>query len=385
MSYFGLAYDFESLQGIAMVASATIAIILFIINVPHTEYTTKLNKTKNSIAISYIITAGIFFYTLSKSDIVNYELFSSVTMLIIVAITSNIQSYSLINLLNQKHIESNKFYFSILIIGILSVLLTQSIFSNNAHLYLAILITSVVLFILQSIYHIILFDKSYKLSKMDLERYYDEDENIKLRWIRFCYIIMMLTDLIILIYLILPKQTLRLYLIFYLLFLIYFAGNFISFIGSHKLLLDAFGHDTLTGKTFIKFKNKSTTPSLSYKENEVLEEKEFKKLQKALDKWVEKKKYREFDQSREEIAHELGTTKEILYSFFILKIGKDFRTWRTNLRIEDAKSLLLDSKRTSTNIVGEMVGFSDRSNFHRQFKKIVGVSPKEWRDSNGRI
>ena len=65
------------------------------------------------------------------------------------------------------------------------------------------------------------------------------------------------------------------------------------------------------------------------------------------------------------------------------KVGIDFKTWRTQLRVEDAKKMLIENRALSTNIIAEMCGFSDRSNFHRQFVKIVGCSPKEWRDSNG--
>jgi AraC-like DNA-binding protein len=63
----------------------------------------------------------------------------------------------------------------------------------------------------------------------------------------------------------------------------------------------------------------------------------------------------------------------------------DFRTWRTGLRIEEAKRLLLENKEASINIIAEASGFSDKSNFHRQFVKIVGCSPKDWRDSDGNM
>lgn len=55
------------------------------------------------------------------------------------------------------------------------------------------------------------------------------------------------------------------------------------------------------------------------------------------------------------------------------------------MRINDAKRLLLENKSASTNIIAEISGFSDRSNFHRQFVKIVGCSPKQWRDSGGKL
>lgn len=114
-----------------------------------------------------------------------------------------------------------------------------------------------------------------------------------------------------------------------------------------------------------------------------INEAEFRKLEKTLEEWVEQKRFREYDKSREDIARELNTTKEILHHYFITKKGVDFKTWRTELRINEAKRLLLEDKNASTNIIAEASGFSDRSNFHRQFVKIVGCSPKQWRDSDG--
>ena len=137
---------------------------------------------------------------------------------------------------------------------------------------------------------------------------------------------------------------------------------------------------------FIK-RDKSRKKKASEDENrsEEVNAQEFKKLERALDKWVKQKKFSEYDKSREDVAKELGTTKEFLHLYFSTHKGMDFKTWRTELRIAEAKRLLLDNKDLSTNLIGEIAGFSDRSNFHRQFVKFVGCSPKQWRDSKGRI
>lgn len=107
-------------------------------------------------------------------------------------------------------------------------------------------------------------------------------------------------------------------------------------------------------------------------------------IEKSLKKWVEDRRYRELDLSREDVASELNTSRELLNAYFSTVLQKDFNTWRTSLRIEDAKKILLENRELPINLVGEMVGFSDRSNFHRQFTKIAGCTPKQWRESSGR-
>ena len=111
---------------------------------------------------------------------------------------------------------------------------------------------------------------------------------------------------------------------------------------------------------------------------------EFRKIEYALKEWIAQKRYCEYEQSREEIAKELNTTKENLHHYFLSRKGMDFNAWRTELRIEEAKKMLIENMDFPINIIGELAGFSDRSNFHRQFVKSVGCSPKRWRESHGK-
>ena len=108
---------------------------------------------------------------------------------------------------------------------------------------------------------------------------------------------------------------------------------------------------------------------------------EVERLEQALRRWVNDKCYRQCCISREEVAAQLDTSRTFLNRYFAQILKVDFNTWRTELRVADAKKILLEQRDLPINIVGEMVGFSDRSNFHRQFTKIVGCTPKQWRES----
>ena len=49
-------------------------------------------------------------------------------------------------------------------------------------------------------------------------------------------------------------------------------------------------------------------------------------------------------------------------------------------KIEAAKVLLLQDRDASVSEIGNMIGFSDRSNFHHRFKVVTGYTPSQWRD-----
>lgn len=377
-------FDTQSFHLYSLIVATTLALILLLIRIPKTEYAKRLARSKYIIATSYMIGAFAFGYALYNADTPMYEDFTTITMLIVVAFISIIVSFSLINLLMPRFIDGGKFLVSIFLVFVASVILIESFFSGNMRLHKITLYIGVALFIIQSCSLIVIFDRAYRRSIHLLEKYYDEDEEHKIKWIRFCYILTMLTAMCILVYVFLPdKRFIRLYMFFYILYMIYFAGNYISFLGSHKLLLDAVGHYALSEQSPIFQKKRKKSGAAPDKAQGSRTDDGFTALSRSLEKWVKEKRFREYDKSREETAQELGTTKEQLQMYFTDKLGVDFRSWRTELRIKDAKEMLLKHKDYSINFVSETVGFSDRSNFHRQFSKSVGCSPKEWRDTDG--
>lgn len=381
--------DIQTSFFITAVVAVTLALLLFFIKVPSSPYARRLGHTKNAIAGCFALAGLIFIYTMTRIDYEWNDFYPAMMMFVVTALSSVILSFSLLNLMDPNPSGGDRYWLNLMIVAIWSMGLVYYYDYPVKWVRIAVYTSSIVLFVAQCISHIIAFNNSYKRALRNLEIYYDEDEEHKIKWIRFCYIIMMLTQMFVLVYLLLPRTLMKVYVLFYALFMLYFSTNFISFLGSHKLLLDAFAYKALSGEGRATVRERKT--SGRGKNNSVLEgsdliytDKDLKALDVAIAQWVEAGKYRESDKTRDEIAAELKTSKELLQTYFSDK-GQDFRTWRTNLRINDAKAMLLANKSISINAIGERCGFSDRSNFHRQFQKIVGCSPKQWRDSGGKF
>lgn len=379
------------------VGSTILALLLMLIKIPHSDYSAKLTNSKIAIVVSFLICGFMMFYAMNqygKPDIRDWDMFLMLAIYIVVHFSTSIISYSMIALLkSEKHKGQVFFVPGLFVSAVIAFMLLESYKSGNAMYFWSVCTVAVVAFLIQSVTYIVHFDRVYKKSISELEGYYDEDESHKIKWVRFCYIISMLTILFVLVYMLLywfldyKVEVASIYTIWYLIYMLYLTSNFISFIGSHKLVLDAFAHRALSGSDLMQLINenkkrkgrKVAVDSLPAS----IKESEFQKLEAALEQWVNERRYCEYDKSREQIARELNTTKEILHHYFTSRKGMDFKTWRTELRIGEAKRLLLKDKKASTNIIADASGFSDRSNFHRQFVKIVGCSPKQWRDSDG--
>ena len=107
------------------------------------------------------------------------------------------------------------------------------------------------------------------------------------------------------------------------------------------------------------------------------------RLEKALDAWQARQGWREPVRTVGEAAERLGTDTGTLYAYFRDRIGLDFRTWRTRLRLEDAKQMLADNPSLLPADAGRLCGFSNRSNFSRQFLAYTGQTPAEWQKKAG--
>ena len=381
-----------AVQLIVGVGSTILAALLMLIKIPQSDYSSKLINSKLAIVVSFLICSFMMYFTVSqydKPDIWDWDMFTMLSIYIVVHFSTSIISYSMISLLKAGDHRHRMFVPGLFVSAIIAIMLLSAFRSGNMTYFWFMCIIALTAFLIQSVTYIVYFDKAYKHSLKELENYYDEDESHKIKWVKFCYVISMLTNIFILVYICFywfldHKMTIAsLYTIWYLLYMLYMTSNFISFLGSHKLVLDAFAHRVLSGQDIIKRREERKVFKVSNPDEISLNEKETAKLEHALQKWVDEKNYRKYDMSREEIAAQLKTSKEFLHHYFLNHMGMDFKTWRTQLRIEEAKKMLLEDKKISTNLVGEMCGFSDRSNFHRQFVKIVGCSPREWRETSG--
>lgn len=385
-----------AVQLIVGVGSTILAVLLMLIKLPQSDYSAKLTNSKIAIVVSFLICSFMMFYTMAmydSADIWDWEMFTMLTIYIVVHFSTSIISYSMIALLTtSKHKNERLFVPGLFVSAIIAFMLLEAYRSGNLHYFWFVVVVALVAFLIQSVTYIVYFDRAYKQSVKDLENYYDEDESHKIKWVKFCYVISMLTNLFVLVYLCLywfldyKMEVASLYTLWYLIYMLYLTSNFISFLSTHKIVLDAFAYKTLSGQEIMSRlaeRKMKKVRAKEFRNDSDMNDDEFAKLEKELEKWVNEKRYREYDKSRSEIARELNTSKEVLHHYFMTRKGMDFKTWRTELRINEAKRLLLENKDASTNIIAEVAGFSDRSNFHRQFVKIVGCSPKQWRDSGG--
>ena len=83
------------------------------------------------------------------------------------------------------------------------------------------------------------------------------------------------------------------------------------------------------------------------------------------------------DISIEELSARVKLNRTTLQKVFKQMYGVTIFEYRTQVRIQEAKNLLLQHKYSVTEIAG-MCGYSNASKFSAAFKKITGVNPREY-------
>jgi len=82
----------------------------------------------------------------------------------------------------------------------------------------------------------------------------------------------------------------------------------------------------------------------------------------------------------EEVANVASMTKNAFCKYFKKRTNKTYFTFLSELRIEEAASLLIRAPEKSIFAISEEVGYSNLSNFNRQFKSIKQRTPREYRE-----
>jgi AraC-like DNA-binding protein len=86
----------------------------------------------------------------------------------------------------------------------------------------------------------------------------------------------------------------------------------------------------------------------------------------------------------EQIAEKLHLSSSRTRHLFIEVLGKGFKEYVLQLRIDEAKSLIIHTNRTILDIVF-LCGFQSQAAFYEAFRRLVGETPGEYREGRSSI
>lgn len=113
-----------------------------------------------------------------------------------------------------------------------------------------------------------------------------------------------------------------------------------------------------------------------------LSEQRCAEIRAAIERWRADKGYSMPDVNSVSLAEKLRVPKRQLIRYIQVCEGKTFRVWLSELRIEEAKRMLIEDDNYKLETIAYACGFSHRSYLQNRFKAITGLTPREWQESH---
>jgi len=275
-------------------------------------------------------------------------------------------TYTLITLVNIDFVTRKRFVWEL--IPILTFIIAAFIcYSVCSGLWFKVFLYIFLLFYVSLLLRFTrMFLANYNNYKLRMDNYFSGQESERLRWVYFSFFIALAMGIAALFSVLFMSQLgSLLFSVAIFVFYIYFGIRFINY-GKifHEVEVAVVDEHT----------NKITTSSFFITAAE-----SFPELEEKIKQWVADKKFTEKGITIDKLAAQLFTNRSYISLYINTIEHKTFRNWINDLRINEAKELLVHHPEWNLACIAIQVGFSDRSNFGRNFSKITGLTPDSWR------
>jgi len=221
-----------------------------------------------------------------------------------------------------------------------------------------------VFFVFQVISYIVIFFKEIHGYEREIDDYFSETHQLRLEWVKYIFISsLVLTSIAISYFFYYSPAFHSLFVVLYTGFYFVFALKYLRYTSLYTMIKPAIDMAQTDQVTKERRGQELTWETLKAE-------------------IIARKLYMHSGITIEDVAKELRINRKQLSSFINTAEQVNFNSWINRLRIEEAKSILSETPLISLAELSEKVGFTEQSNFSRQFKMIVNVSPSVWRTNN---
>lgn len=146
--------------------------------------------------------------------------------------------------------------------------------------------------------------------------------------------------------------------------------------GAHVVMLGSMGYFLITlvqlqMPVTVRTDKPSSSPALNLTEHQAIID--------SLTQWlVNEKGYQDSNLSLDKMARKLGLPARTISNAINQITGSSVSQWVNAIRIEQAKTKLVNTDSRVTDIMLDC-GYLTKSNFNKEFKRLTGVSPTQWR------
>ncbi len=357
-------YFFDPLLStISPVMLSTLGICFLFLLTPENPALDNYRLSRKILAASYFLLAIANIVSGIMDDGLNSNIVDVYSTLIGGAFQAFLITFTLITLINVEFVKRKYIIREVLPFASLSFLLI--VFANND-----MSIPEKIVYWLLCLYYIsmlvrytILYFKQERLYQEKMGDFFSDTEVKRLDWVRVAFLGALSIGILALVAQWLANRSFfMVFSLLYTLYYLYFAIKYINYAQVFHVIAPA----------IVPQEDKE-------KQHHVTSERQ---IAKYIETWVIRKQFLSPHITVNDLAAEINTNRTYLSAFINTHKQMNFATWVNQLRIEEAKRILLEQPQLSVGKVGQMAGYKEHSNFTRQFTKCVGFSPNEWRKQN---
>ena len=224
-----------------------------------------------------------------------------------------------------------------------------------------------ILFLLYCIAQLIYFIQQFLIQEKrydsKLDDYYADTYQLQLTWVRYCFIGACSFGILVIVSMFFSSTTLNLIVtgfnsLFYLVFGLCYIQYPRTYVDIEPILIE---HTANVEESEVQIRKLS-----------------WDKLRAII---IADKYYLRPDVNIEEMAQYLKIGRTKLSNYINQEEGMNFHAWINTLRIEEAKQHILANPSCTFAQVAELVGYSEQSNFSRQFKQVTNQAPSVWKQA----
>lgn len=361
---------------ILIISCVLIGTIFLVLPIPKQPYLKNYKISIKILAIAYFVMALFNSLLLFFNENIYIPEYFNFIVILLSSLQAILFVFTLITLFNPKYISRKIIIYNCLPVLFISILYLLSIiffdeykiisisdFVNNIHQPNVIVkFLFFIFYFVQLSYFVYLFFKEEKLYLKRIDNYFSETGKLRMKWVRLSFLFALSIGILALIYQIFPSQIFDsiftfINTCFYFIFAIYYI-NYNKIFTSIEPIIETEIIDA-----------KADNASLRNKTNWH----DFKNI------IVEKKYYLIEGVTLDIIAQKLKIGRTTLSGLINNEESVNFNSFINNLRIEDAKTIIKTNPELSIQNIAELTGYSEHSNFSRQFKNYTGITPNQWR------
>lgn len=375
------AKTYEFLMGASAFVIAVLGVMLATTILP-VDGLEKLRKARNVLVPSYFVLAFLSLVCcLTGYD----RRIEPASTLFVASFQALLFTMSMLVFIRPGEVLWRTVFRQAAVITVAGITLFATLFCFTDYYYL-FFYTGIIAYVIQLFFYTRKFTLAYQKTVQELEDYYDDDEESRLRWVKIGFYSALAIGVMALSILFYPG----LYKFFVPLYILYYSFMvmwFVNYYRRMKFAIPVIEATLLDGwtKTDIPEENSDICLGNNVEEENGKEqitgdfptEKE-RVLHERLQQYIDRKEYCQMDIPFEKVVTSLGTTKSFLRRYMNDKYGMWFSTWRNELRINEACILWKKYPEISIMDMSLRIGYTDNGNFCRDFKKMVGATPKEY-------